>query len=761
MEFKNYFQSYNNYFWEWDDWGEVLAIPNESTIAYRGFIVEVLEKLADEGLPPFGALLLAIAATNPGGSMSLDCIYSILKDRVNDNLDNVLADAIAFLKILTKLPVQYKTGKKRILLLQAIFARCHNILSVKASVNLYETFLTIKNNQENPGDKSDFNEYIFLKDFRTIALIAKKFHDVDSIIERIAALPPIPEDVPLTEDTEPKVDTEKDFIDALTEHYKTFHIGSLIKHIWGGLNIPVHSSVPSQQPVGGVSDLTNRGEFDKLLISEFANDDLVFLSRLANNEALYIRREVPPAQNNLSRIILIDVSLKNWGTPKTVAFAVMLAIARHPKTNIPCSAFAVGDTFYPLSIDSIHGIIEGLQVLHGSLHCGQGLAAFFKTNPANSNQEVILITERTTVKQADMLLAITNHSNISYTIYTDAGGNIDIYRKLQNSKKHLQHLQIPLDNLWKKAGAKAAKQFDPTSSFPILFRNSVKGNKIMTTTDGAVFQVTRDNVLLKLYDKSGGNNKGWELLLQNIPFATSDFEIGLMKSGDYMFLVFDRNNKTVVLINLTNGAKTEYPFPDWQPTSKLSFVFDNDCFYNKHLSEIWAISEKGGIARTNDVPGRILFERSKALNAIANRYSSTATVLKNIHHLFINQVGNLVFNVHELVLKENHHLKLEKTGFLQKECDSIKEGENQFVFSDGSAVETNRAGVFILKSSDPAIPHIYISSVISATTGAATEEEFAGNEYYNKSLRIITAREFCRKYINAFIHHIQTATKKS
>jgi hypothetical protein len=755
MEFKNYFQTYGNYFWEWEDGGEVLAIPNESTIAYRGFIADILEKLAPNGLPPFGSLLLAIIATNPNGSGSLNCICSMLNDKLNEQELAVMKEAISFLKLLAELPAQYKAGKNRILVYQAIFERCHNILSTKNSVQLYERFSTIKDIDENFSSLNEFHREVFRKDFRCVALLGARFRDCNSIIESIAALPNLPDIELSPEETEPEEFPKKDFIEMLIANAKTFHAGSLIKHIWGGLNIPAHSTLPSQQPMGGVADLTNKGDFDKLLISEFAHEDIVFLSRLANNEALFIRREVPPISNDRSRVLLIDVSLKNWGTPKTVAFAVMLAIARHPKTRIPCSIFALGESFHPMPIDTIDNIIAGLQVLDGTLHSGHGLEAYFKANPPSDSSEVFLITERSTVRHPEMMRALTIHKDISYLIYTDTEGTIDVYKNQQNSKRHLQHLKVPLEKIWKKAPAPATIRQDVHNFFPILFRNGEKGKKVLITADGTVYQITRDCVLLKLHDKKAGNNKGWELLLQNVSFEASEFEIGLMENGNSIFLAFNRNTKTCILTNLTTGVKSACLFDTWQSTSILSFAFGNDSFYHRNNKGTWAISETGEITNADNISARLFIEREKALVDIAKRYPSGTSVFKNVNNVFINQVGNLVFNVHELVLKQNHHLKLEKTAFLQREIESVRDGENRFVFSDGSIIETIRAGVFVLKSSNSALPYIFVSSVINATVGVATEEEFAGNEYYNKSLKTISAIDFCKKYLNEFISQIQ------
>jgi hypothetical protein len=59
---------------------------------------------------------------------------------------------------------------------------------------------------------------------------------------------------------------------------------------------PLHHNM--LQPIVRNFDLTNKGDFDKLLLSEFAQDDDVFMSRMPNNEAL-IFNEVPPRSRSV------------------------------------------------------------------------------------------------------------------------------------------------------------------------------------------------------------------------------------------------------------------------------------------------------------------------------------------------------------------------------------------------------------------------------------------------------------------------------
>lgn len=577
MTFYDYFQSYENYFWQWEENVAVLGIPNESTIAYREWMMDVLGKLAPQGFPPFGTLLLATIATNSNGSESLDTVYSILNSKLDSSTDGYLIEAFSFLKMLATIPKEYKTGNKRIQLFQAIFNPCHYIVSIKDSKAKLGLCITNKYGEGIISNKKAYSETVFKKDFKPLAVLNKWFKTPEDIFKKIAALPELPAERILPDAETEENDKPKDFVDELIDNTKTFYVGALIKRIWSGLNIPVHSALPSQQPIGGVSDLTNKGDFDKLLISEFANDDIVFLSRLANNEALYIRREIPPTNNNLQRIILIDISLKNWGTPKTIAYAIMLAIAKHPKTDIECLAFAVGETFHPISTASIHTIVDALQILEGSLNAVNGLHQFFKEYPESKNREIFIITENSTLKQSAMLRAITDfHSLVNYWIYTNADGNVDIYKKQQNSKKHIQHILLPLKDLWanEKKQNQILERENIDIAFPILFRQQTNIKKLLSTQDGEVFQVTGDKRLFRLYDKNqAAGKKGWELICEDLPYVGGQFEMGLLSNGEYILLMFHIQKREVVLLNITTKKIARTVFSDWKPSKQFEFVF--------------------------------------------------------------------------------------------------------------------------------------------------------------------------------------------
>lgn len=730
-----YFQPYNDYFWQWEEQHSVISIPGESTIAYTDYVAEVIKVLAHQGLPPFGSLLLAIVATNPRALPSLEEIQRIITDQLQIDDTPVIAEAMSFLHTLHGLPEAYKSGPKRLLVFQTIFADCHYKMAITKS-RMQLGVIMQRNFPKRTDAKAAFHKTHFSQDFRVVGLLNKRFPTPLSIINKIAGLPEIDEELILEESSQKPPEV---LVDELIDNAKTFHVGSLVKRIWSGLNIPVHSSLPSQQPLGGFSDLSNKGDFDKLLLSEFANDDLLFLTRLANNEALYIQREVPPESNRLERVILIDVSLKNWGTPKTIAFATMLAIAKHPKTTIRCKAYVIGNDFHAVSADSVHGIIEGLQIVEGGLHPARGLDAFFKHHPSSAHREVFFITEPSTLKQGGMLKAMQDYQPlIHYLIYTDAEGNIDVYKKQQNSKKHLQHLLLPLQTLWKKPSSKTPTPKAPADSrdlirpdFPLLVKSPANVKFFLSTPDGELFVVTSDRYLLRIYKRDANYyEKGWEVLYERLPVLAGEFEVGMLEDKSYALLMFDPQTRTIHLLNLSSGSCIKIPFPHWK-SSTPSFLFkDGAFFYRTYAEPGWCIHADGRVGET-EAPGLNYFkDRQEERRKLSARASPSGSALKNIDTVYIDTEGRLVINIHALRLNHSNHLVLSPTSNPKKKAATIRKERDNFVFPDGSEVIVSRAGLVILKSSNPVVPPVYLPTLVDVSLGVASDAAFAGNTYY-------------------------------
>lgn len=827
MEFQKYFQQYEDYFWSLMKYSDAKSdsleyeMPFGGMIAYSEYIIETLEHLSEESWPPFGALLLAIIATNPNASADLNNIYNFGKSKEKSN-SNPSANlfkidvAVDFLKLLESLPSQYKVGKKRIFLFQTIFDKCHNRISKEKAKQFLDEY---KLANSNLFEKIPFNDANFIKDFRTISLLKTKFPTVDSILNAMEKLPENKVDFEDENLEQDKVSEKpKDFVSQLIDENKTFHVGSLIKRIWSGLNIPLHHNTPSNQPLGGISDLTNKGDFDKLLISEFANDDLVFMSRLANNEVLYIQREVPPEDNKFKRILLIDSSLKNWGNPKIVNFATALAIAKHPKTDIECHLFVLGENHQKVEFETVHEVIDGLNLLSGKLDCSEGLNTYFQyAKELDEENENFLILSENSLKSKSMQKVIhENFDQLKYLITTNEEGEINIHKIKNKAKKHIKTIHLSLDDLWLNQSKIIKNElFEDNNELPVLYPLTRDYKNIFHYN--SVFYTFSRGKLFQFIDVS----KGFLKIAENIPFI------------DGKFALFENEKKEIILVNITNqfiqqyniSTKKEYGskilrmnFPQIISLApyKNSFYFKTKIGYRSLALESYEVEKNEILDVAFENYDDVTNSFRKQLYNSKNNYS----VLFNMDDMWINETRTyldfnnygLIFNklisvdfsdndtfrpfetYVDLIFKNWDDGKSDLLNCLQKtlninsfEAKEILNGnvteiltnvpkknadEAKYQIEDLGAVcylRTNchktadgstinfQDGIAILQSSNVLIPKIYIPMVVNGITAMSTKYEFAGNDYFlpkENKLTVISTEDFYEKYIYPFINTI-------
>lgn len=558
MEPKKYFQHYESYFWTRNFYldGEntyVYETKERSTIAYSDFVVSILDALSVSSVPPLGSLLLTIAATNLEPDAILNEIKrkakSVKLENPNPNFNLYGVDAaFDFLEILVKLPAQYKTGSKRIHLLQTIFEECHNRISGEKFKRLLQEYKLQEHELLGSIEEIPFNNANFVKDFRTVGLLKLKFPTVQSIISAMENLPDTNE---IAENLDEQLinqeavsDKPMDFVDQLIDNNKTFHVGVLIKRIWSGIKIPLHHNQPSDQPLGGIADITNKGDFSRLLLSEFANDDLVFMSRIANNEALYIEREIPPQDDKFVRDILIDSTLRNWGNPKIVSFAAALAIAKHPKAEVESTIFVLGDGCEKITYESVHEVIDGLELISPDMTCASGLHEYFQQSELDAREkETYLIMAEENLKSEQFQKTLhENYDRLHFIFTTNDKGEISFYKVANKGRKLIQKMTLPLEELWKeKRDRLASRGKSPDQSdavIPLLYPLERNYNAIFHC-EGAFYSYYKG----RLYAFSDGRfNKGFIKMASGIPFH----------DGSYCMMI--NQKKQPVLVNFSSST---------------------------------------------------------------------------------------------------------------------------------------------------------------------------------------------------------------
>jgi ribosomal protein L7/L12 len=748
MNLYEYITANEDYFWRWEEGYEVVEIPGGNTIAYTQVLKEMIVHLQDQGLPPFGSLLLIIAAINNNAGSSIQQIKDLLAVAITtfhpfaSNNQVTFAEAHRFLLTLAELPEQYKSGDRRLALLQTIFSKCHNMVSAQKAKEIVAGFTYGHLDFNKMSKVYPFHISAFEKDFKTVALLNRRFPTAQSIIKQMAEMPEaalnIEEaDIDLVQEVE-----HKDFVDELLEDARTFQLGSLIKPLWAGFKIPISTATPSQQPFGGVSDLTNKGDFDKLLISEFAYDDLTFLSRLANNEALYLHREMPPAIDDRQRILLADVSLLSWGIPKVLTYASCIAIAKHPKVSSQSSVYAVGNKYQSLGLDNIDEIIDGLQITSNALHPAMGIDLFLKEYKGNSRPEIFLILAAEAFRQAAVQRVMSEYASLfRYVITVEATGHIAFYKYQHGVKKLLQEVTLNLEQLWKKEikqKEKPGRQLHSDleeSDYPILFPTPQNIKTTLSAND-RFFCIADHKLYMRQEAGKQQANRGFVILRDKMPGGSS-FAIGYTSTQETLFLYFNPQDKQLTITNLETNERDNCAFKEWRVVA-TDFFFHDDSFYHLNTAGHFRIRFENAKIKVETIVQntaelrQLKLEEEDRLRKLKHTQSRKA-ILKNIYSVFINNTDNLVFNEHELRFDKGI-VDLKGSGFLQRSIVANAIGKGKvFEFPDKSTATVNDSGMLILESSDRNIPTIYIPSVLGASLGVATDEHFAGNDYYSRT----------------------------
>ncbi|MEE1897580.1 hypothetical protein V1389_04490 [Flavobacterium rakeshii] len=812
MDLQEYFQSFNYYFWEWDkeihsesSVFESVTIVDGSTIAYEPYIIEVLEYLAEESIPPFGSLLLVIIATNHDPVVSLKKIsdivtqsFSITKGAASEEWSN---GAFTFLKKFIALPQLYKTGSKRKQLLQTVFSGCHNRLSKDKAQAIITEYKNHRHHLVKCAQKIPPSYAVFQKDFRTLSLLNDTFPDTQTILKAIEDLPVVNE---IANDVEEKgiVKEQPDLLTQLTQNETTFTVGSLIKTLWSGLTIPMHHYASGRQPLGGVSDLTNKGDFSRLLLSEFANDDDVFMSRLANNEALYIEREVPPENDTFFRAILIDASIRNWGTPKVLSFAMGLAIATHPKTDIECRLFVISDTFNEVLYTTVDEVIDGLEVLSPEMSAATGFKAFFESDIMAFSPEVFVITTPDAQKVPALQQVLSEYySNLHFIVEPDFSGCIDFYKIVNKGRKLIQHLKLPLEELWQNKPKfssynkkRKEKKREVNVDYPLLF--PLPQQEIARFfLDDYIYILTPNRSLYKTYsfesERRGGywhegtyiEEKGCDIVLENLSVKAGGIHT-LGKINDNYIMVSFYNKECYVSYHNLNTAefyKTDLVmvqngnYKIQMVTGENGFDINRVAVFNDGLSDphytIITKTDSGLVIENNDDVGNVKETHThfqKKMNML--RFKHGSNIIKNLDFVCIDGQGNLrltkkhAFRVYineasaySRIILETNRSDGEKK--VESAYTNLGGGIGEFLFPDGSKIIKDSKGILTLISSDSRIPKIYIPSSVQFNLGVYSNYEYAGNRYFlsaeNEGLYTeINIEEFDRKYIKPFIKTI-------
>ncbi len=235
--------------------------------------------------------------------------------------------------------------------------------------------------------------------------------------------------------------------------------------------LPRRPSDPDELQIGGVSDITNRGQPERLLMTELAADPDLLMARIAHGQALYLRRESPPQHRALRRRVLIENGVRMWGITRLRATAFALAVAaceercHGPQLDVITVA---GEQFWPEDLSTRDGLVAQLARLEPDAHPGDALMLLAEDweSDAEEYTEPLLIVSRNTHLDPDFRKCLMDFPRPFLLARIDKEGLVELLQCTRSGDElfHKQRMVLPLKKLISAKG--------PAGELPMLLRQS-------------------------------------------------------------------------------------------------------------------------------------------------------------------------------------------------------------------------------------------------------------------------------------------------
>jgi hypothetical protein len=371
----NYAIPPDDHYWIWSDGYDAIEWADGRTLALWPEIHTVLAYLgAEKGIPPLGSVLLILAACRSDWELQRAFNHSNIRAVMGMAQNVALTAEIAEVLItgldrVHLLPEDLRTSlSAKCLLVSALFEGGPHCL-LRRDTELVLKDLSIFGLRYATDHKPEMTAKArFLRDMRALktGLARHSAASLESLLRTGI------ENSNLREPELPQQPLEpgdpRDLIDRLIDAGGEGKAAAAVaKRTIAMINFPGRFGTPRDLPVGGISDITNRGTIDRLLPGELAWDDLVLAARLVHNEALYFRREIPPMDVAVSHTVLLDRGIRLWGAGRVLSLGVALGLRHHPALQEPGEIFEVvastGDAFEYLDLTTPSGVLSSLETL--------------------------------------------------------------------------------------------------------------------------------------------------------------------------------------------------------------------------------------------------------------------------------------------------------------------------------------------------------------------------------------------------------------
>lgn len=508
--------------WHWAENGAVLVWHDGTTIAFREEIVQIIEWLAPNGLPSFGAIVFLLAACRGKVPVLADVITLPTNVHLKQLLhQGQVTAALDQLQLVSQLPAELISGiKAKCVLAEAVFepAKAERYVEAHAVLRL---------GLRAPMTDAELvdNEIIATRTYiPQIHLVSAglKPHTAESLALRLrTGLDALPKEA---DEHLPAAERARRLIEELSRDQEFGAVARAARELMAAVRLPRRLAEREQLAIGGVADITNRGPLDRLLLSELAHDDLTLSVRVALNEALYLRREPPMREPPGVLAVLLDSGVRLWGVPRALAAAVALALIARDKQHSQILAWrAHGKELQPVDLLSRNGLVQHLGVLEPAAHAGDSVPAFAEAVAANANSQSVLITHRDAFGDPEFRRALADNPAAPGFIATvDRDGHFELHAMPLAHRPPVCQADLDLASVFDESvGVTPIKRaVDPdlpaifgVSPFPFLLPVAGRADSWTQGPDGFTYAVLNDRRLVRYRDQQSGAR----VLASNLP----------------------------------------------------------------------------------------------------------------------------------------------------------------------------------------------------------------------------------------------------
>ncbi len=460
----HYFANDGDAFWTWSHGFDTIVTHQGSTIAFYQEVVAVLRALAPEGFPAFDAIAVFLAACreawNENDAHGLRTQWRQWAENQEWEFDiDTTLQALDRFRILSS-PYR-NSAEDRAALAAIVFAKCHRIVPASDAAHIVSHLESRRLTTVGKRDRSlarmrealdDLRDGLAALDEDTIGM------QLQTGIGAMLCAAELPE-------TPPAIRARQLLHELEEGDDELSGVASIALDLMAAVHIPRSIDEPESLPLGGYSDISNRGAPDRLLLTELAQDDDVLATRVNLNEALYLRREAPPRTPLHHRDILIDTGIRLWGIPRVFATALGLALCAISDARNPLRAFRPSDAENAVEeadLFSREGLLEHLTELSTSAHPGMALRSVITRLENHDRRDLIIVTHPDAL--ADPAFQDTLSDLALEKIYiavVDASGAYELWLFSRRGRKRLQRAQFDLAKILNPGSKSLASALNP------------------------------------------------------------------------------------------------------------------------------------------------------------------------------------------------------------------------------------------------------------------------------------------------------------